>query len=231
MGKRKYDDFNVHADDYRKVHSENISITGADSFYFARQKAQRIAGIEKTQQLQMLDWGCGDGVLSSYLEKLFPTATIYGADVSVQSIAKAKSLPTTVNFIHLQDDHLSFDDNHFDVVVVAAVLHHIDFSHHEKWLQEIYRVMKPGGRVYVFEHNPFNPATRYIVQTCIFDQDARLLKPSYARQLFMRSGFKKVQIQHTLFFPRLFLKEMFDFLEKGLWWLPLGGQYMLTAKK
>ena len=90
MEARKYDDFDVHADDYRNVHSRNIRITGADSFYYAKHKADQIARFEKNGKLKLLDLGCGDGTLVHYLEKIFPDFSMTGVDVSQLSIEKAR---------------------------------------------------------------------------------------------------------------------------------------------
>ncbi len=40
-------------------------------------------------------------------------------------------------------------------------------------------VLKKKGRVYIFEHNPYNPVTRYLVATCEFDRDAVLFKKKF----------------------------------------------------
>ena len=41
-------------------------------------------------------------------------------------------------------------------------------------MKEINRVLKLGGRLYFFEHNPWNPFTRFLVRTCPFDKNAQL---------------------------------------------------------
>jgi ubiquinone/menaquinone biosynthesis C-methylase UbiE len=231
MEARKYDDFDVHAEDYRNVHSRNVRITGADSFYYAIHKTNQIARFEVDGGLQVLDLGCGDGTLVKYLEERFPHFSITGLDISLQSIEKAKQLRLKSNFIQFNGLEIPFSSGSFDMVIVASVMHHIDFTLHEKWLKEVMRILKPGGRVYVFEHNPVNPATRWIVKTCVFDKDAKLLSHSYAKRLFKKIGFEDIRVHFVLFFPRIILRKMFDSFEKFIEWLPLGGQYVLRARK
>ena len=36
-------------------------------------------------------------------------------------------------------------------------------------------VLKPGGRLYVFEHNPRNPLVRYVIARTPIDENAILL--------------------------------------------------------
>lgn len=226
-----YDDFDAYATDYRELHSRNVKITGADSFYFARHKVRWLQKNEKDDHLSWLDLGCGDGTLTQFLANAYPQSDINAADVSADSIAIARKKSIKINWVHYEGHVLPFDNNQFDVVVLAAVLHHVRFDSHAVFLQEVFRVLKPGGRVYVFEHNPYNPATRYIVKTCVFDKDARLLKPSYAKALFVRAGFIFPTINYTLFFPRIFGYRLWEFLERGLKRWPIGGQYVLRVQK
>jgi hypothetical protein len=58
----------------------------------------------------------------------------------------------------------------------ACVFHHIPHGEHWGWLRELYRVVRPGGLLSVFEHNPLNPLTLHAVNTCPFDLNARLIQ-------------------------------------------------------
>jgi SAM-dependent methyltransferase len=55
--------------------------------------------------------------------------------------------------------HLEFPDHYFDVVFGASVLHHLDFV---RGLDEIRRVLKPGGRIYFYEPLGINPVAKAI---------------------------------------------------------------------
>ena len=92
-------------------------------------------------------------------------------------------------------------------------------------------MLKTGGRLYVFEHNPANPITRYIVKTCVFDKDAKLLTASYAIDLLMKNGFGKVTTRFMLFFPRMKWLGFLHRLEKYMQKIPYGAQYMIRAEK
>jgi hypothetical protein len=89
--------------------------------------------------------------------------------------------------------------------------------------------MKEGGYLIIFEHNPFNPITRHIVKKCPLDKGARLLRARYLKGILTESGFKKIKVSYYLFFPkRLAVLRPY---EKCLSGIPLGGQYMVIAKK
>lgn len=232
MTERTFDDFDDFADDYRNIHSKNIKLSGADSLYFAQHKIQELKNFEDNSSQQVLDIGCGDGATEIFIQQIFPTWHTKGIDISERSVqkAKGKNLPNTT-FAWYNGKEIPCKENSFDIVFVAAVLHHIDFSLHTAFMREIYRVLKKGGRVYIFEHNPLNPATRYLVRTCEFDKNARLLRSRYAQQLLKLSGFTILQKKFILFFPRTGLFSFLLNVENKLGWLPLGAQYYFRAVK
>lgn len=232
MPERTFDDFDDFANDYHDIHSENIKLSGADSLYFAEYKILELKKFESDLPQQILDVGCGDGATEIFIRRHFPTWRITAIDVSEKSLQQAKQRElSNVSFRWYNGREIPFEENSFDIVFVAAVLHHIDFPLHNVFVKEVYRVLKKGGRVYVFEHNPLNPATRYLVKTCVFDTNAHLLSYRYTHRLLRSSGFTLIQKKFILFFPR---KGIFSFLlnlEKKLTWLPLGAQYYFRAVK
>lgn len=232
MSERYFDNFDQHASQYRKIHSQNVKISGADSFYFAAHKVEMLKEFEKNNSSRILDLGCGDGAIAMFLEKEFSSVKINAIDISAESIrlAKEKKLANTV-FEQYDGKKIPFENECFDIVIIASVLHHIEFKWHFEFIREVYRVLKMGGRLYVFEHNPANPVTRYIVKTCVFDNDAKLLKAAYAVELLNQSGFDKLTKKFILFFPRMKWLKPFHILEKHMRNIPYGAQYMIRAEK
>ena len=55
------------------------------------------------------------------------------------------------------------------------------------FVAELARVVRPGGLVVVFEHNPLNPLTRLVVSRVTFDDGVRLLR-SGERRLAVRDA-------------------------------------------
>jgi SAM-dependent methyltransferase len=232
MEKRTFDDFDGYAADYRAIHSENVSISGADSLYFARMKVDHICRFEQSENLSMLDLGCGDGATEFFIKQVKPSWAITGIDVSKKSIevAVSRTLPG-VDFLHYDGSHIPLADASVDIVFVAGVFHHIAFEFHQQLQQEIFRVLRPGGRLYFFEHNPWNPLTRYLVRTCVFDDNATLLYPRYAKELLRKAGLHVMDTDYIIFFPRKGILSRLIPLEKYLRHLPIGGQYCIRAVK
>ena len=232
MSERQFDNFDQFATDYRQIHNDNIKISGADSDYFCEFKVLKIKEIENIAAPKILDLGCGDGQSSIFFEKHFPDCEYHGIDVSEDSIkvAKEKKLANS-HFQPYDGGSVPFAEQTFDMVFIACVLHHVDFQYHEGILNEVKRVLKPGGRLYIFEHNPYNPVTVKVVNECPFDEDAVLLKPSYSKRLLNKIKFGSFAINYVIFFPRKGIFKKMLFLEKYFERVPLGGQYYVRAVK
>jgi len=89
-------------------------------------------------------------------------------------------------------------------------------------------VLKPGGLAVIFEHNPLNPVTRYVVRSCPIDDDAVLLWPRQLKRLFREAAFDGVETKTLLSVPPQgrFLTWL-DYRLLGR--LPFGAQYHLRA--
>jgi ubiquinone/menaquinone biosynthesis C-methylase UbiE len=229
----EYDNFDEFAKNYRTIHSDNIKISGESSEYFAEFKIKWLKQNVEKEDFKFLDFGCGDGALGEYFVKYFnDKATYDGVDISQESIniANEKQLKGIV-FQSFNGSELPFEDNTFDYCMAACVFHHIDHSLHEQILHEIKRVLKKGGKFYLWEHNPHNPITRKVVAECEFDKDCVLLKPKYAKDMMNKVGFASVKNEFVIFIPRKdFLKPLL-FIENYLTGIPIGAQYITTAVK
>ncbi len=233
MENREYDNFDEFATDYRTIHTNSLKVVGGDSELYSRLKAKQIVEIlANSNGGKLLDFGCGDGIIVEMLSPLLPNWEFTGVDVSEESIrvAKEKGIERS-KWVTFDGFKLPFEDNSFEVIFVANVFHHIEHKNHQGLIAEFIRILKKGGRVFFFEHNPYNPVTRHIVNTCPFDEDAVLLPPAYAKSLYRNGGFGTVNLNYVLFFPRHKLFSLFWPLENVLKWLPLGGQYFITATK
>ena len=189
MSKRTFDDFDGFADEYRVIHTQNLKLSGADSFYFAEMKVRLLQSLETDKPLKVLDVGCGDGTTEQFMQQYFPQWEMEGIDISAKSIevAKEKKL-TKANFAVYDGCHIPFADESFDLVFIAGVLHHVDFALHQALIKEITRALKKGGRLVLFEHNPLNPLTSYLVKTCVFDLQTKLLLHYYTGKLLMQNS-------------------------------------------
>ena len=135
----------------------------------------------------------------------------------------------TAELILFDGETLPLEDDSVDLSFAACVFHHIDHADHGGLLKEIYRVLKPGGRFFVFEHNPLNPLTVRVVNQCEFDENAVLISGNAMRTSIARAGFSNATLKYRLFFPNAL--RILRPLELWLTKIPLGGQYFVMGQK
>lgn len=82
----------------------------------------------------------------------------------------------------------------------------------------------------IFEHNPFNLLTRYIVNRCPIDAAAILLSAGETKWLMRQVSFADIHNRYYLFFPQAFYSWLGG-LEKYLSITRLGGQYCTAGRK
>jgi ubiquinone/menaquinone biosynthesis C-methylase UbiE len=177
-----------------------------------------------------LDFGGGIGDSVPYVRHYFPGAALTCLDVSDRSLELArKRHGSEARFVAFDGFRIPFDPDSFDVAFAACVFHHIDATSQPVSLRELERVLRPGGHLFVFEHNPFNPLTRHVVNTCQFDDNAVLIAGRNMQRALRKAGFLDVQLRYRIFFPRLL--SMMRWMEPYLTWLPLGAQYCVWGRK
>jgi len=110
----------------------------------------------------VLDYGCGRG--KSSLKYLHLGANVVGIDISLEYIKAARHLANNAGdyrkncLFQVSDAHdLPFADETFHLIVGEGILHHLDA---EVALNEIWRVLRPGGRVLLKEPLADNPLLR-----------------------------------------------------------------------
>ena len=99
-----------------------------------------------------LDVGTGTGKIISAIHKTFPRAKCYGIDISYEMMNKIENKEDFDLREASAEDLSCFEDNTFDLVTARMVFHHI--ADLDKACKEIYRVLKPGGKIVVCEGTP-----------------------------------------------------------------------------
>jgi len=228
MNESEFDQF---ADEYEASLSAAVQLSGEAPDYFAHQKVAEAARLLKTTQQTpsvILDFGAGVGSSLPHFETCFPDAEIICTEVSSRSISVANDrFGGRADFRQINQSKLPVDDASADLLFAACVFHHIPQCEHKDWLEQLHAAARPGARLFVFEHNPYNPLTRKTVNACPFDENAELICPGKLGKALQESGWQDVKCRYTLFFPALLAK--LRPLEPWLSWLPLGAQYYATG--
>jgi ubiquinone/menaquinone biosynthesis C-methylase UbiE len=182
---------------------------------------------------RILDYGCGAGTFLRLLAEAAPNASLSGCDVSADMLAEAgRRWPENLNArkpeLQLQQtSRTSFSDAAFDLVVISAVLHHVPLGERPIVYQELCRVTQPDGIIAVFEHNPGNPVTRYVVSRTPIDRHAILLRAREVMDGLAAAHAGNICTRYLMFAPPRM--RSLRALDKLLFWLPVGAQYVVTA--
>lgn len=228
--------FDAYASDYDAALNQGLRLTGEPKEYYAAGRTRWLADRLTRQALltsavqACFDFGCGTGTACACLRETFPMAEYWGYDPSAASIAEASATPlpsgASVRFSAQEEDVPS---GHFDLAFTNGVFHHIPPADRAQAAQTVWRSLKPGGWFAFWENNRWNPLVHWIMSRVPFDHDAQMLFPHQARRLLRQAGFDIVGTDYLFVFPAA-LKPL-RVLEPALSPLPLGGQYLVLARK
>lgn len=105
---------------------------------------ENLLNVSKVKKGRAIELGCGEGLSTARLAAMLPKGVILEASEYVKhQIPYAKKNNPGLKVTQESVYELKHADNSFDVIFLLEVLEHLDFP--SKALQEIKRVLKPGG--------------------------------------------------------------------------------------
>jgi len=223
--------FDRHADTYDADLNAALSASGESKEYFARKRVQWLERqISKLgqQPRHAVDYGCGIGDTSVLLLKSFNLESVIGLDISSRSleVARQRHASNGCRFVRFADYAPVAET---DLVYSNGTFHHIPPVERPGCVKYIRDCLRPGGLFSLWENNPWNPGTSYVMSRCVFDHDAITLTPPEAARLLRAGGLEIIHITYLFFFPR-FLR-LLRSLEPCFSRLPLGGQYQVLSRR
>jgi 2-polyprenyl-3-methyl-5-hydroxy-6-metoxy-1,4-benzoquinol methylase len=220
-------DFDKFYCSYKEMLNSSLGIFGKNDTFFDSYKITCIKDwlVKNDPAYDILDFGCGIGKVTALLARGFLKSTVYGYDISKECLSVAKKENAELKNVYFIDD-LS-KAHRFDLVMVAGVFHHIKSNEQLATMCRLRDLLKPGGRIIIFEHNPLNPLTCRIVNRCPFDSDAELIRCHKFVEMVKRSDLAVEQKLYVLFFP--WSSSIFRKIEHWLRHIPVGAQYFIVA--
>ena len=142
----------------------------------------------------MLDIGCGGGATLKRLLNRSKDARVYGIDISEESIAKAKKVNADVRdkqvfVVQGSSEKLPYENGKFDLVTAVETVYF--WPNLPDCLQEVRRVLKPGGK--------------FAIMIEVIDSDSKwtnivegmtAYSPEYLEKLLIDAGFAQTEIHH-----------------------------------
>ncbi len=102
----------------------------------------------------ILDIGCGTGVFLELLKEKHPKVSVIGIDPDQQALsiaAKRLSKWQNAKLVNGFAEALSMGDQSADLVFSTLAFHHMPNDIKQKAISEIYRVLKPGGKLVIVD--------------------------------------------------------------------------------
>lgn len=225
-------EFDQYRDNYSELLQKSFILPGVKPDFFTKIKVDHIISatmrmIGPPSGLSILDVGCGAGLTEVFLTGQYQKIT--AIDISSELLESAKQRVVNVDFQLYDGTEMPFPDASFDLSFSICVLHHIDHEQKLIMLNEMRRVVRPGGCVAIYEHNPLNPLTRRTVANCEFDRNAVLIGNRQMRTLLRYCGLAPVYWSYIIFFP--FQWKFFRRIEQWLAFLPLGAQFTVWSRR
>ena len=224
--------FDVYADRYEEAVRHSIAFAGREHAFFTRRKAEHLLDLAQRRlgrldEVRALDVGCGVGSTDAHL--VGRLGSLEGVDTAAAAVERAAAANPGVRYRAYDGTRLPYDDEHFDLAFAICVVHHVAPADRAALAGELARVVRRGGIVAVFEHNPFNPLTRLAVARCAFDDDAVLLRPRRARRLLDEAGLRLVEQRYIVLMPSD--RPSARSVEHAFRNAPLGAQYYVAAQR
>ncbi|MBI1956714.1 MAG: methyltransferase domain-containing protein [Acidobacteria bacterium] len=139
---------------------------------------------------RILEVGCGEGWAARLLAPLVPEGLVVGLDVSDAMIRKARAQSAVLENILLlwaDAEEIPWQEKFFTKVLCIETFYYLE--HPEKALREIYRVLSPGGSVWIVNHlskeNEFT--LRWLADLKV---PMQLMTAAEYGELFPRCGFE-----------------------------------------
>lgn len=231
MAETQTAEFDQFASGYQAAVNQSIAFSGLKVETFVAAKARYLAELFVREGIgadaPILDIGCGVGTYEALLGGRY--SRLSGIDISSESIRLAQEKAPGACFAAYDGVRIPHADASFAAAFAICVWHHVPVPAWQGFVAEALRVLKPGGVFAVFEHNPWNPLTRWAVERCVFDKDAVLLSMPTARRLMRQGGFEPVEARFILSLPAV--DGLGARLDRALGFAPSGAQYCVAGRR
>jgi ubiquinone/menaquinone biosynthesis C-methylase UbiE len=159
-----------------------------------------LAHISVEKHYTILDVGCGGGRTVSKLATMATQGKVYGVDYSEESVAatkqiNAQSMESGSVEVRLGSvSRLPFPDGMFDLI--TAVETHFWWPNLSTDMREIFRVLKPGGKLILIAeiYKGANTTVSKLAEKFAKQSGMTLLSANEHRELFANAGYSDIQV-------------------------------------
>lgn len=177
-----------------------------NSYYFASKETaswllDHFAKHIELKSINILDWGCGPARIVRHLPELLDNScSFYGTDYNRKSIDWDRKAIKGVNFnLNSSEPPLPYVNNSFDIIYGISIFTHLPEELHYKWFDELIRISKNNGIIFLTLHGNAFKAKLTIDEQHIFDTGQLLIKGNTKIGHRTFAAFHPEPFVHTLF--------------------------------
>jgi ubiquinone/menaquinone biosynthesis C-methylase UbiE len=135
--------------DYLAEHYDKITPTHRSRF-----RRKQIGMLDLREGEKVLEVGCGTATLSILAKQVTgETGRVEGIDLArkmlLKAQGKARAFNLEIGFECASIDALPYPEECFDAVISSFMFHHLPVEVKKRGLEEVYRVLKRGGRLFL----------------------------------------------------------------------------------
>lgn len=158
---------------------------------------------------RVLDFGTGSGIFAVLLRRYGNKLNIFGLDTTKDESQKDPNFRDTskqqkllwkeldgkhgINLLHYDGKKIPFPANHFDMITAYAVLEHIDPLKWSGIINELNRILKKKGLIFLFKTPRRLALAEYIGGLLRIGRHDLLYSRSEVKNAFAQGGFKLVK--------------------------------------
>jgi len=170
------------------------------------------------EPLQILDWGCGPARVLRHLPAIFGEGhEFHGTDYNPATVAWSQKQPT-FGKVTLSPSYppSPYPEASFDLIYGISVFTHLPENAHYRWRDELLRIAKPGGLLFLTTQGPAFLEKMYASEQQLFRQG----KPVFRGNT--QEGHRTFSAFHPASWARIFFGGSFEILaylpgEKKQW--------------
>ena len=142
------------------------------------------------KDMKYLDIGCGSGKKTLLFSKYMNISkdNINGTDIKTWGPYQKNKKKLSFKFKYIENNKLSYSNNSFDVITCILTLHHVEKL--EKFIKEIYRILKHNGIFILIEHCVNTDIDRmtiniqHMLYSALYDKQENYIENPIYMQLF-----------------------------------------------